>query len=120
MEERADRRDWRGFLPELKGGENMTISNLAQFKRAINNGMEYTVVEHFVKPRLSGTRRKPTKVQTNGYYSIVPDDPDHEVSRANGGLGYMNWYGKASDWQFDGDTATQYKKGRPLQTIRFD
>lgn len=98
----------------------MKVTNLAQLKRTIESGTEYTIVEHYVKPRLSGTRRVPTKVQTNGYYSVVPNEPTHEVSMANGGLGYMNWYGKASDWKFEGDLITQYIKGNPIQTIRFD
>lgn len=98
----------------------MIIKNLAQLKRVIADRAEYTIVKHYMKPHLTGTRRVPTKIQTNGYYSVVPNEPTHEVSMANGGLGYMNWYRKASDWKFDGELITQYVKGNPIQTIRFD
>ena len=97
----------------------MTINNLAQLKRAIKEGKEYIVVKHYRKPELSGTRRKPTKVQTNAYYTVVPGDPNHEVSRAKGGLGYYTRYGKASDWEFAGKFITQYINGNPIQVIMF-
>ena len=99
----------------------MKIKNLAQLKRAIASSQEYTVVEHFLKPHLTGVRRVPTKVQTNAWYSVVPNNPNHEVSKANGGLGYYCQYGKASDWTFNDDgTMTQHFKGKPIMTIRFD
>lgn len=97
------------------------INNLSQLKKAIAEGREYIVVEHFIKPERAGEKRRPTKVQTNGYYSIVPGEPESVVSRANGGLGYWNTYGKAAEWSFDGDKITQYMntKGEKLQTIMF-
>lgn len=95
------------------------INNLSQLKKAINDHKEFIIVEHYRKPHLTGQRRKPGKVQTNGFYSFVPGDPDNEVSRANGGMGYMNWYGKASDWEFNGELITQSCKGHKTMTIKF-
>lgn len=98
------------------------INNLSQFKKAIAEHKEYIIIKHFVKPACEGQRRVPTKVQTNAYYSVIPDEPEHEVSKANGGLGYFNTYGKAKQWEFDGDLITQYRDddhNYPIQTIRF-
>ena len=107
------------------------ITNLAQFKKAVARKEPYRIVQHYLKPELSGTRRQPTKVQTNGYYSIDPDDPESKVSTANGGLGYWNKYGKASEWVFEGEEITQLIRSRcapdselweyaPLQRIVFE
>lgn len=50
----------------------------------------------------------------------MPGDPDNEVSRANGGMGYMNWYGSAKQWIFDGHKITQLtKQGEKIMTIQF-
>ena len=95
------------------------INNLSQVKKAIANGREFMIVEHFIKPHLTGQKRKPSKVQTNAFYSVVPDDPDNEVSKANGGLGYFLQYGKASDWDFNGELITVNCRGNKIMTIKF-
>lgn len=98
----------------------MKITNLSQLKKAIEAGNEFIIITHYKKPHLTGQRRKPGKVQTNGFYSVVPGDPDNEVSRANGGMGYMNWYGSAKQWIFDGHKITQLtKQGEKIMTIQF-
>jgi len=105
------------------------IKNLSQFKKAINEKRAYVIIEHFVKPEFAGQVRVPTKVQTNAYYSKAPKEPESEVNTANGGLGYWNEYGKASDWEFREDgTIVQYHTWTPynreperrlIQEIRF-
>lgn len=78
----------------------MEIKNLAQLKRAINDKKEFVILEHFIHKGLTGQRRKPNKIQTNGFYSIVPDNPECKESTCNSGLGMWFEYGKASDWEF--------------------
>lgn len=76
------------------------IKNLSQLKRAIREGKAFRVIEHYVRPGYSGQLRKPGKVQTNGFYSKVADNPLHVVNGANGCEGTYMAYGKASDWRF--------------------
>lgn len=41
-----------------------------------------------------------TLSNTQGFYSIVPGEPEHKVSLANGGRGSVLWWSKAPFWQF--------------------
>ena len=64
------------------------IQNLSQLKRAINEKKRFEIVRHFKHPAFAGQIRKPNKLQTNAFYSVVDGQPEHEVSKANGGIGY--------------------------------
>jgi len=79
----------------------MEIKNLAQLKRAIQSGAPFKILKHYVRPDFEGQVRKPNVIQTNGFYSVILDDPDHAVSKSNGGKGSWLDYGKASDWSFE-------------------
>ena len=97
------------------------IKNLAQMKKAINNGLGFVIVEHYIKPELTGQRRKPNVVQTNGFYSIVPGEPGNFVSKANEGKGFWFSYGKAKDWIFSEDGTCKYSpNGKLIWKIRFE
>ena len=88
------------------------IKNLAQLKKAIENGKRYAVLEHYIHPQFEGQTRVPFVTQTNGYYSISPENPD--LANLNNGKGCWNDYGKASDWEFHEDgTITQYHTWTP-------
>ena len=43
-----------------------------------------------------------TKVQTNGFYSKIKDEPNHRFSDCNGGKGFFTEFGKAGGYIFDG------------------
>jgi hypothetical protein len=79
----------------------MEIRNHAQFKRAIKEKKCFIIRQHYIKPEFTGQLRKPNIVQTNGFYSITPDDLNSKVSTANYGKGYWLEFGKASDWVFE-------------------
>ena len=49
---------------------------------------------------------------TQGFYSIVPDEPDHKVSLANDGKGFVLWWCNASDWEFHDGICSIYCKGK--------
>ena len=115
--------------PEVKTAENKpsapvqdvpTVKNLSQFKKAISAGYAFKIVKHYIKPELSGQIRKPNKVQTNAFYSVVQGEPNNPVSLANDGKGYYLNYGKAGDWDFTGDTIKMYAGGNPVWEITFD
>ena len=99
----------------------MTINNLSQLKKAINSGSRFEIVEHYIKPEHTGEIRKPTKAQTNGFYSVIDGDPEHPVSMANYGKGYWIEYGKASGWKFENGVCCLYDErfNRPVWAIRF-
>lgn len=97
-----------------------TVKNLSQFKKAISAGYAFKIVKHYIKPKLSGQIRKPNKVQTNAFYSVVYGEPNNPVSLANDGKGYYLNYGKAGDWDFTGDTIKMYAGGNPVWEITFD
>lgn len=97
------------------------VKNLAQFKKYIEAGKCFEIVEQFVKPENVGQIRKPTKVQTNAFYSkCINEHPlADNVNGWNGGLGSFFEYEKASQWSFEGNLARfVFKNGNPLWTIR--
>ena len=100
----------------------MDIKNLSQLKRAINNGACFKIVKHYIKPIYEGQIRKPNKVQTNGFYSIVPEpssEIDMQVTNANQGKGSWIEYGKASDWIFENGTCKLISHGKEIWEIEF-
>lgn len=94
MQERETVKTQEKYLP---------IKNLSQLKRAIREGRPFRIIEHYVHPEYKGQMREPGKVQTNGFYSKVVDNPFHSLNSVNGGKGSYVSYGKASDWIFNGD-----------------
>lgn len=40
------------------------------------------------------------RVNTQGFYSTVANQPDASANRGNGGRGPILWWGRAAHWQF--------------------
>lgn len=102
------------------------IKCLADLKREIKRGTPFIILEHYIKPGYTGQKRKPNVVQTNGFYSIVPGEPNNPVSRANLDKGSWIDYGKASNWKFeDNNVCTRYFENpvngnkEPIWKIKF-
>lgn len=94
------------------------IKCLAELKRAFAAKNKFVMVEHFVKPEMAGQVRVPNIIQGNAIYSVVDGEPDHAVSKANGGMGYRLEYGKAKDWTFENGLCTCHNsKGDKLFTL---
>lgn len=55
----------------------MAFKNLAELKRYIKLGTEFRAISHQYHPDIVGLTRVVTKVQTNGFYSKIKDEPDH-------------------------------------------
>ena len=64
----------------------MRIKNLAQLKRVIQEKKEFIIRAHRHEKFL-GQKRVPNIVQSNGFYSVISGQPEHEVSCANHGKG---------------------------------
>lgn len=104
----------------------MEIKNLAQLKRAIQAKQPFEIVRHYVRPDFEGQVRKPNVIQTNGFYSVILDHPEHPVSQFNGQKGSWIEYGKASDWMFENGLCKHFDRRtngtgerRPVWEIRF-
>ena len=82
----------------------MAFKNLADLKRYIKIGTEFRATSHKYHPDIVGLTRVVTKVQTNGFYSKIKDEPDHRFSACNNGKGFFTEFGKAGGYIFDGST----------------
>lgn len=87
------------------------IKNLAQLKRRLAAGTEFEVVGH-CRPEMVGERRRVTVSNTQGFYSIIPDDPEAKTSKANGGRGPVLWWSKAPFWRFENGVCSLYDSDR--------
>lgn len=83
------------------------IKNLSQLKKALIPGAEFEILKH-ARTECVGEVRKINIANTQGFYSIIPDEPQSRVTQANCGKGSWLAWSKAPFWGFDGDTATIY------------
>jgi len=89
---------------KAKPPQPMAFKNLAELKRYIKLGTEFKATRHKYHPDIVGLTRVVTKVQTNGFYSKIKDEPDHRFSACNNGKGFFTEFGKAGGYIFDGST----------------
>jgi len=78
------------------------INNLSQLKKQLITGTEYDIVGH-CRPEFIGQRRKVNVADTTGIYTIVPGEPDSNVTLANNGKGSFLGWSKAPFWDFKAD-----------------
>lgn len=83
------------------------IKNLSQLKKALAPSAEFEITAH-CRPECVGQRRRVNSANTQGFYSVIPDEPQSKVSTANCGKGSWLGWSKAPFWSFDGDTASIY------------
>ena len=84
--------------------EPLEIRSLADLKRAIKPGAELMATYHAKHPEIVGLVRVVTEVQSNAFYSVIKDQPDHKYSACNFGKGFRSDFEKAANYQFDGTT----------------
>lgn len=84
----------------------LRINSLAELKRYLQPGMELEVSYHSKHPGLVGLRRVITKVQSNAYFTVVKDQPDHWYSVCNDGRGFRSGIERASQYIFAGSKIT--------------
>lgn len=85
----------------------MEIKNLTQLKKALATHL-FEVVEHNVHPEYTGQVRCVCKMQNNGMYTSVVRNGDKAINTYNNGKGLWCVFGKAHDWEFNGDLCTLY------------
>lgn len=75
------------------------ISNLSQLKKELQIWKRFFVINH-QKSDLIGQIREVNKVQTNGIFVVIADNPEHQWSKCNGGKGSRVEYNKATHYEF--------------------
>lgn len=91
-------------MAEKKERQPLQIKNLADLKRHIKLGTELVATAHQYHPDIVGLTRVVTKVQTNGFYSKIKDQPEHKWSTCNHGAGFWSPFEKAGAYRFNGST----------------
>lgn len=77
------------------------IENLVQFKRlCFEKNISYEVVKHSFHPEYAGQKRIVTYADSDCFYSGTLGEPEHFVSKCNGGKGILMRFGKSKDWKF--------------------
>ena len=89
-------------MNEKSARKPIAIKSLADFKRRIQPGTEIYVKTHSVHPELAGLTRVVTRVQTNGFYSVIKGQPNNKWSTCNYGKGIRQDYESASCYRFNG------------------
>ena len=83
------------------------IKNLTQLKRQLTAGVGFKITGH-CRPEMVGERRRVTVANTQGFYSVIPDDPEAKTSKANGGRGPVVWWSTAPYWGFENGVCSRY------------
>ncbi|ADL03726.1 hypothetical protein [Lacrimispora saccharolytica] len=83
------------------------IKNLNQMKKALKPGTRFQITAH-CRPECVGQLREITVANTQGFYSGMAGEPDHPVSRSNGGRGSVLWWSKAPFWDFSDGICSLY------------
>ena len=78
----------------------LPIKNLAEFKRAMQLGAEFTTTYHTKHPDTVGLTRVVSEVHTNCIYSKIKDQPNHRLSASNDGKGFRTDFEKADRYHF--------------------
>ena len=88
-------------MPEQKEKRTpLQIKNLAEFKRALQLGAEFTTTYHANHPDTVGLTRVVSEVHTNCIYSKIKDQPEHRLSTCNYGKGFRTDFEKADHYHF--------------------
>ena len=100
-----------------KEEQYMEIKNLSQLKKALKDH-PFEIIQH-CKPDYVGQVRIAQKMQSNGLYSGIYNNPEHEISKANDGKGSWLDFGKAAEWKFEGSlcTLTKYYSASKTECI---
>jgi len=83
------------------------ITNLSQLKKALKAGTTFEITAH-CRLDCIGQQRQVTKANTQGFYSILPAEPQSKTSLANGGKGSWLGWSNAPFWQFKNGVCAIY------------
>lgn len=75
------------------------VKNLNQLKKKLKKGIGFEITAH-CRPEYVGQKRRVTEANTQGFYSVIPDEPGSAVTLANNGRGIVLWWSNAPFWEF--------------------
>lgn len=87
------------------------VKNLSQLKKILRKGTCFEIIAHCC-PGYVGQKRKVTVANTQGFYSIVPEEPGCKVTLANNGKGSVLWWNKAPFWRFEDGICSCYSSDK--------
>lgn len=87
------------------------IKNLFQLKKALEADTMLEITAH-CRSDYIGQRRRVTLANTQGFYSVIADEPESKVSLANGGKGSWLAWSNAPFWQFENDVCAIYSSDK--------
>jgi hypothetical protein len=78
------------------------MRRMVELKRALSVGAEFEITDS-CRAETIGQIRRVNYANTQGIYTVIPDDPDSKITKANGGKGsYLEW-NSAKHWRFKED-----------------
>jgi len=83
------------------------IQNLSQLKRNLKAGTVFRITAH-CRPEYAGQKRQVTLSNTQGVYSMLPDEPQSKLSLGNDGKGSFLSWSKAPFWKFENGVCSIY------------
>ena len=87
------------------------VKNLSQLKKTLRKGTCFEITAHCHSEYVRQKRRV-TAANTQGFYSIVPEEPECRVTLANNGKGSVLWWSKAPFWRFEDGTCSIYSSDK--------
>lgn len=87
------------------------IKNLSQLKKEMKAGVHIQITGH-CKSECVGQMRQVTLSNTQGFYSILPAEPESKTSKCNGGKGSVLWWSKAPFWEFSDGLCSIYNSDK--------
>lgn len=83
------------------------VKNLSQLKKSLKTGAQFRVIKH-ARQECVGEEREVTYANSQGFFSIVPGNPNCRTSLANNGRGSHNYWSKAPFWEFKDGVCSLY------------
>ena len=83
------------------------VNNLSQLKKSLQRGAQFRVIDHG-RPECVGEERQVTYANSQGFYSVVPGNPNCRTSLANQGRGSHLYWSKAPFWEFKDGVCSLY------------
>lgn len=87
------------------------VKNLNQLKKTIKKDTRLEIIRHWKKDCV-GQIRRVTLPNTVGFYSVVDGQPEHPISQANNGLGWVMDWKKSGNWAVEDDVCSYYKHSK--------
>ena len=96
------------------------MKTFSQLKRDIKEGTKIKTILNTYKPEKNGQIRKITAVQTNAIGFEIPEEQQtiNPITKQVNKISWL-WWGKASQYEYDGDTFKVYDECKGDRILSF-